>query len=61
VYDKTGDRYKRGKGLRVLADGREIAASQKLGRLGDRPSAGRRAGGQSRPGDRPTRREPVGP
>ena len=30
LYDKTGDRYGKGKGLRVLADGKEIAASEKL-------------------------------
>jgi len=40
VYDKTGDRYKRGKGLRVLADGKEIAASQELGRMTDLPPDG---------------------
>lgn len=33
VYDRTGARYGRGKGLRLLADGREIAASERLGRL----------------------------
>lgn len=33
LWDKTGDHYKRGKGLRVLADGKEIAASPKLGRV----------------------------
>jgi predicted GH43/DUF377 family glycosyl hydrolase len=32
LYDKTGKRYGRGKGLRVLADGREIASSPALGR-----------------------------
>jgi hypothetical protein len=30
LYDKTGNRYGKGKGLRVLADGKEIAASEKL-------------------------------
>jgi hypothetical protein len=41
LYDKTGERYKRGKGLRVLADGKEIAASQKLARVtGDLPRDG---------------------
>ena len=33
VFDKTGDRYKKGKGLRVLADGKEIAAADGLQRL----------------------------
>jgi len=33
LYDKTGERYKKGTGLRILADGKEIAASEKLGRL----------------------------
>ena len=33
LWDKAGARYGRGVGLRVLADGREIAHSEKLGRL----------------------------
>ncbi|MEZ0264037.1 MAG: discoidin domain-containing protein [Phycisphaerae bacterium] len=33
VWDKTGAKYNRGVGLRVLADGREIAASPTLGKL----------------------------
>jgi hypothetical protein len=33
IYDKTGGHYGRGKGLRVLADGKEIAASATLARL----------------------------
>ena len=38
VWDRTGEHYGRGKGLRVLADGREIAASETLGPLrGDLP------------------------
>ncbi|MCX8496677.1 MAG: hypothetical protein ORN51_10890 [Akkermansiaceae bacterium] len=32
-YDKTGERYHRGKGLRVFADGKEIAASARLAKL----------------------------
>ena len=32
-YDKTGERYNRGKGLRVLADGKEIAASETLAKI----------------------------
>jgi len=32
-YDKTGERYNRGKGLRVLADGNEIAASDTLSKM----------------------------
>jgi hypothetical protein len=33
LYDKSGSRYGKGKGLRVLADGKEIAASKRLKRL----------------------------
>ena len=33
VYDKSGDHYHRGPGLRLLADGREIAASPVLARV----------------------------
>ena len=33
LWDKTGERYQKGKGLRVFADGKEIAASDKLMRL----------------------------
>lgn len=33
LYDKTGNRYGKGKGLRLLADGKEIAASEKLEHL----------------------------
>jgi hypothetical protein len=33
LWDKTGARYGKGAGLRVLADAKEIAASPKLGRL----------------------------
>lgn len=32
-WDKTGDRYRRGKGLHVLADGREIARADSIGRV----------------------------
>jgi predicted GH43/DUF377 family glycosyl hydrolase len=33
LFDKTGTRYGKGAGLRVLADGKEIAMSDKLGRV----------------------------
>jgi hypothetical protein len=33
LWDKTGEHYKKGKGLRLLADGREIAAGLSLQRL----------------------------
>jgi len=33
VYDRTGERYQKGKGLRLFADGKEIGASEKLARL----------------------------
>jgi hypothetical protein len=33
LYDKTGARYGRGSGLRILADGKEIAVAEQLGRL----------------------------
>ena len=33
LYDKTGERYKKGKGLRVFADGKEIAAAEGLSRV----------------------------
>jgi hypothetical protein len=33
LYDKTGNKYGKGIGLRILADGLEIGASNKLGRL----------------------------
>lgn len=33
VWDKTGERYGLGKGLRIFADGREIGSSPTLGRL----------------------------
>lgn len=33
LYDKTGERYAHGVGLRVLADGKEIGATQRLRRL----------------------------
>ena len=33
LWDKTGQRYGKGKGLRVFADGHEIAASANLGRI----------------------------
>jgi hypothetical protein len=33
VWDKTGAKYGKGKGLRVLADGREIARSDVLGHV----------------------------
>lgn len=31
LYDKTGERYGKGAGLRLFADGREIAAAERLG------------------------------
>jgi len=33
LYDKSGERYGKGKGLRVFCDGREIAAADKLTRV----------------------------
>jgi len=33
LWDKTGDKYGRGKGLRAFADGREIAKSDSLGQV----------------------------
>jgi len=33
LWDRTGDKYGKGKGLRVLADGRPIAHSETLGRV----------------------------
>ncbi|UCG49032.1 MAG: hypothetical protein JSU94_04465 [Phycisphaerales bacterium] len=33
LWDKTGEKYGRGKGLRVFADGKEIARRQTLGRV----------------------------
>jgi hypothetical protein len=33
LWDKTGTKYNQGKGLRVFADGREIARSETLGRV----------------------------
>jgi len=33
LWDKTGGKYGKGKGLRVLSDGREIARSEALGRV----------------------------
>jgi len=36
VWDKDGSRYGRGKGLRVLADGKEIAALNTLGKISAR-------------------------
>jgi len=32
-YDKTGERYNKGKGLRILADGKEIGSRETLGIL----------------------------
>jgi len=45
LWDKTGAKYNKGKGLRVFADGKEIASADSLGRVrGDMPAPG--AGGQ---------------
>ena len=33
LWDKTGEKFHKGAGLRVLADGREIARATSLGRL----------------------------
>lgn len=44
LWDRTGARYGRGAGLRVFADGKELAASSKLARLtGELPKAERAA------------------
>jgi predicted GH43/DUF377 family glycosyl hydrolase len=43
VWDKDGTRYGKGKGLRVLADGREIAMSERLTRVGGKLPAPRAA------------------
>jgi hypothetical protein len=43
VWDRDGTRYDRGTGLRLFADGKEVAASEKLGPLSARlPAAARR-------------------
>jgi len=45
VWDKTGEKYERGKGLRVFADGRQIAETDSLERVTAKlPSAGTSAG-----------------
>lgn len=33
LYDKNGERYGKGKGLKIFADGKEIAAAEKLSRI----------------------------
>jgi predicted GH43/DUF377 family glycosyl hydrolase len=33
LYDKTGDRYRRGAGLRVFADGKQIAVAERIQRI----------------------------
>ena len=43
LYDKTGARYGRGAGLHVLADGKEIAMSERLTRVGGKLPAPRAA------------------
>ena len=62
LWDKTGDRYHRGAGLRVLADGKEIAASEELKRL-TAPLPPRVAGEVQvrRPGLTAPRPPPAGP
>lgn len=46
LFDKSGERYGKGKGLRVFCDGQEIAAAAKLGRVtGTLPGAPETAGG----------------
>ncbi len=52
LFDRTGERYKKGKGLRVFADGREIAAADKLSRLTAPlpPAPGADAGAQTTAG-----------
>ena len=42
VYDKIGQRYGKGRGLYVLADGREIARSETLDRVTGQVAPGRR-------------------
>jgi len=33
LWDKTGEKYGKGRGLRILADGKEITGSETLGRV----------------------------
>jgi hypothetical protein len=33
AWDKTGKKYNKGKGLRVFADGKQIAQSKSIGRI----------------------------
>ena len=40
LWDKTGEKYGKGKGLRVFADGREIAAADSLRRVSGKLAAG---------------------
>jgi len=54
LWDKTGERYRRGKGLLVLSDGQEIARAESIGRVEGKlpsPSAGTAAGWQKFPGN----------
>lgn len=52
LWDKTGARYGKGTGLRVFADGMEIASTPKLGRVtGSLPAAARSASASVKSGD----------
>ncbi|MCE9556348.1 MAG: hypothetical protein K8T91_23615 [Planctomycetes bacterium] len=44
LYDKTGERYGKGKGLRVFADGKQIAEAEKLQRVTGRVGGNRGEG-----------------
>jgi hypothetical protein len=33
IWDKTGEKFKRGKGLQVLVDGQKVAGSQRIERI----------------------------
>jgi len=47
LWDRTGDKYERGRGLRVFAEGRQIAQSDSLGRVAGTLSAPVRTEGAS--------------
>lgn len=60
LYDKTGRRYGRGAGLRVLADGHEIASSPTLARLVVPLADAKQPAAQAGPNGRRGNKEQIG-
>jgi len=59
LYDKTGDRYHKGRGMRIFADGKEIAQAASLGKVLGRLGPATVSPGETSAGWRKSDKNPI--